>query len=154
MTTVARFGLSIAVPSGWEAAIYRRPQDDDGSAPHPVLHAGSFPLPAGRGDYGSGAVDAMGADDVLIALLEFAPASRDTTLFTPDGVPRALAPQQFSRTTLQRAIPGHAGTQSFCRESGRAFCLYVVLGSWQRVNELVRRVNAVLPAIRIDPAGA
>ena len=56
----------------------------------------------------------------------------------------------FNPANLQRAIPGHAGTQVFCTESGRPFCLYVVLGSWALARLGVSRVNAVLATLRVE----
>lgn len=149
MTVLARFGIAVDLPRGWEGAVYRR-DPGPGEQTHPVLHAGSFPLPPDRGDYGNGAVDVMKARDVFIALLEDHPGSARTALYQGRSLPRVLAAGGFSPTTLQRAIPGHAGTQVFCTKSGRPFCLYVVLGSWALARLLVPKVNAVLATLRVE----
>jgi hypothetical protein len=47
-------------------------------------------------------------------------------------------------------IKGQAGAQFFFSDAGRAFCLYVVLGSYARRGALVPKVNAVLAGVRID----
>ncbi|HET9444044.1 MAG TPA: hypothetical protein VFO65_12015, partial [Acidimicrobiales bacterium] len=95
MGTLSRFGISCVLPPGWEGAIYRRPPEA-GEDTHPVVQLGTFALPAGRGDFGNGAVDVMGPGDVLMVLLEYAPASAGTALFAAEGLPPALAVDDFS----------------------------------------------------------
>ena len=51
---LASHGLTVDVPQGWDARIYRRPQAE------PNLHAANFPLPTDDGDFGSGALSTMG----------------------------------------------------------------------------------------------
>jgi hypothetical protein len=148
MTTIARWGLSAKLPLGWEARIFRRAPEAHEST-HPVLHVASFALPQDRGDFGSGAVDLMGPDDVLITVLEYDRASAGTALFANEGLPRALDRGLFSPMTLQRMIPGQAGAQVFFNQAGRAFCLYVVLGSWARADILIPRVNTMLAGLAI-----
>ena len=48
-------------------------------------------------------------------------------------------------------IPGMAGTQRFFSVSGRAFCLYAVIGSASRRPVLVSRLNDALSTLRISP---
>jgi hypothetical protein len=55
---------------------------------------------------------------------------------------------------LNRQLPGQAGLQRFFNESGRAFCLYVVIGAYQRRHDVVPAVNTVLATVQIDPAGS
>jgi hypothetical protein len=143
-----RFGLTVDLPRGWEGSVFRR-APGPGEETHPVLHAASFPLPTERGDYGNGAVDVMKARDVFIALLEDHPSSVGAAMYA-QVLPRSLRADSFNPATLQRAIPGHAGTQVFCTESGRPFCLYVVLGSWALARLTVPRVNAVLATLRVE----
>lgn len=165
MTHIASHGIRAEVPAGWDGRIYRRsPEVVAASAveaarhraatTHAVFHAASFPLPVERGDFGGGAVELMAAEDTLVALVEYHPDSVGTALFRSAGVPRSLDPRTFSPTILQRLLPGQGGTQAFFNESGRAWCLYVVLGSFRARAALVPKVNAVLDSIRIDPLGA
>jgi len=86
---------------------------------------------------------------MLIALLEHPPSSIGAALFAQRGFPRALSPDEFSPTTLQRVIPGHAGTQRFFTENDRPFCLYVVLGSYELRSSLVPRANQVLDTVAV-----
>ncbi|MFA9445949.1 hypothetical protein [Egicoccus sp. AB-alg6-2] len=157
-------GIRAELPDGWEGAIRRErvpPEAGDGElapaavaeAP-PVVHLGTFALPAERGDFGSGAVDLMAGDDSFVALLEYGAEEAGTPLFAANGLPRRLDPRQFSGRSLQRSLPGQAGWQHFFTEAGRAFCLYVVLGDGRDANRQVRRVEEVLAQIRLDPVAA
>jgi hypothetical protein len=151
MTAIAGYGVAVSLPPGWEAIIYCRPATGAG-ATFPILHAATFALPVQRGDFGSGAVDLMGPADAMVVLLEHDPASAGTALFGRAGPPRALSPDVFSPACLQRGIPGQAGVQSFFNTSGRAFCLYAVLGSFAMRYLVVPSVNALLGGIQIDGA--
>jgi hypothetical protein len=149
-------GIEVSVPSGWDAEIYRReadfaPQSGMAGASRPVVHLGTFPLPQGRGDFGSGAVEIMSADDLLVVLFEYGPESVGTALFAQSGVPRVAA-VDFAPNNMQRPIAGQSGAQYFFNESGRAFCLYVVLGAHARRQELIPEVNHLLAGLTIDPA--
>jgi hypothetical protein len=156
-------GLAGTLPAGWDGRItlrndgeietFRAPdaQDSFVAVPHPVLHVANFGLPEERGDFGSGAVELMGARDVFIVLFEFDDASVGTPLFARRGMPRTLRPADFDETTLRRGIRGQAGYQAFFTEAGRAFCLYVVLGASAARARLVPLVNQVLATVRIDP---
>jgi hypothetical protein len=158
-------GLGSALPAGWDGRITVRNdgrpeslQADSGvgafvAEPFPVLHAANFALPEERGDFGGGAVELMGARDVFVVLFEFGPDATGTPLFAAQGMPRSLRPSDFDETTLRRGIRGQAGYQAFFQESGRAFCLYVVLGAAAARARLVPIVNQVLAGVRIDPAG-
>jgi hypothetical protein len=106
------------------------------------------------GDFASGAVDKLGNDDVFVVLFEYDPSSADTALFRSAGIPRTLAADDFSPNVMQRAIRGQAGVQRFFHDQGRAFCLYVVIGSFARRRELVKKVNAVLATLTIEPLDA
>lgn len=158
MSRITGFGISVDLPTGWEAEIYHRPAE---LAPHgvtgemrettnAVCHVGDFPLPPDRGDFGSGAVEIMRANEVLIVLFEYNPDSAGTTLFERQGMPTSLAPDDFSPDTMQRPLPGQAGMQRFFSANGRAFCLYVVLGSYADREALVPRVNTILETIEIS----
>lgn len=144
-------GIAVDLPGGWEGSIDGGgfPQLTDGARSPTLLHAGSFPLPPQRGSFGSGATELMNTDDILVVLFEYGPDSVGTPLFAKQGMPRALAPDEFDRDALQRALPGQSGVQRFFTESGRAFCLYVVLGSHIDRAELAPRVNEVLETIDI-----
>lgn len=159
---VAGFGIRADLPRGWEAAMRDAPPSHPApgeaatlSAPStPVFHAGTFPLPVDRGDFGSGAVETMQEGDTFVALLEYDQEEVGTALFAAEGLPRRLDPRRFSPRSLQRVRPGQAGYQAFFTEGGRPFCLYVVLGSEEDKLVQVRRVEQMLATIAIEPRPA
>ena len=164
MVALASHGIKADIPPGWDARIYRRGDAvvasgaaaaarHAGGTTHAILHAASFPLPLERGDFGSGAVEIMQSDDVLVVLIEYHPDAASTAMFRASGLPRSLHPRAFSPTILQRMLPGQAGTQVFFNEAGRAWCLYVVLGSFADRARLVARVNALLSTIDLGTGG-
>lgn len=148
-------GIDVDVPRGWDGEIYRGGNATQrvGSAPGeveaPVMHLGNFSLPPERGDYGSGAVEMMRSDNVLIVLAEYGADSAGKALFASPGIPRVRA-SDFAPHQMQRSMPGQSGAQYFFNHAGRGFCLYVVLGSHARRNDLVVEVNAVLGTLVLD----
>jgi hypothetical protein len=115
-----------------------------------VFHIGNFPLPDGGATFGADAVTLMGSNDVLIVVVEYGSENADTPPFAAQGIPSALQARQFDRSALQRGVPGQSGLQQFFSVKGRAFCLYVVLGSHIDRFDLVPQVNQVLDTLEID----
>ncbi len=72
-----------------------------------------------------------------------------TELFSAEGIPRNLQARQFDRNALQRALPGQSGLQQFFHHRGRAFCLYVVVGSHVDRHDVLPQINAVLDSLEI-----
>jgi hypothetical protein len=91
----------------------------------------------------------MRSGDVFMTLFEYGPESAGTPLFETEGIPRQLAAREFDRNALQRAMPGQSGLQRFFTHNGRAFCLYVVLGSHVDRADILPNVNAVLETLEI-----
>jgi hypothetical protein len=149
MVTLRGAGISVTLPGGWEGHIDTGGTQDDGAERRAVVHFGNFPLPAKRGDYGSGAVDEMKPGDVLVVMLEFGPEAVGTPLFSGQGMPRRLAASNFGRETVHRPLPGHGGMQRFYVEKGRAFCLYVVVASHLDRADLIPDLNRVLETVEI-----
>ena len=158
-------GFAIEPPPGWEARIYRRtaPTAPDnagnraaaagrsgwlGEQTLPVVHLADFPLPASRGDYGSGAVESMHSGNMFLAVLEFGQECLGTALY--DAARPQVEPRRFSPNGLQRILPGQCGAQYFFTEKGRPMCLYVVLGSQTDLVRSSARVNAVLDRLAVD----
>lgn len=155
---IAAHGLALAAPPGWDARIRRHHQPVETPPAgaqvhvHPVLHATNFALPEERGDFGSGVVEAMRPGHAFIALLEYHPDNARTALFSSTmGMPRQIDVGDFSPHQLQRTIRGQGGAQFFFVEGGRAFCLYIVLGSMANRAQAVPRLNATLSAMEITP---
>ena len=145
--------ISVDVPPGWDVLVARPTEagDDGQSTSNPVLHAANFPLPARRGDFGSGAVELMGPEDVFVSLFEYSADSAGQPLFAAEGIPRQLDPGLFDPNALQRVIAGQAGYQRFFTEQGRPFCLYVVLGSYANRGAVVPSVERFLAGLDIQP---
>ncbi len=61
--------------------------------------------------------------------MEHGRESAGTALFAATGLPRITA-DEVSPTCLQRMLEGQGGVQKFFTVKGRAFCLYVVFGSF------------------------
>jgi uncharacterized surface protein with fasciclin (FAS1) repeats len=166
VTQLDAHGISVTVPAGWEGRVFRRPSSGEvasaadgppaprGETARAVVHVSTIPLPADTGDFASSAVELLGRDDALIVLFEYDPASANEPLFAARGMPRSLRADDFSPNVLQRAIRGQAGVQRFFQESGRAFCLYVVLGSLANRNRLAAGVNQVLSTFELEIAAS
>lgn len=140
-------GLEVDLPSGWEGKIYRR------EAGHPILHAGTFPLPVGDGDFGTRAIASMPSNGVFVALLEYDPDLAGTGLFAPDGRPGRVRSGDASPKALHRGMPGKAGVQRFFTEGERAFCLYIVMGRGVGARLNLEHANSILRTLSIDRRG-
>jgi hypothetical protein len=152
-------GIETDLPPGWEGRIGVRTAPSEstrtlgtiGEVPNPIVHLANFALPEDRGDFGSGAVDLMGEQHVLVVLFEYGPECVGTALFERRGLPKDLKPNMFSASALQRTLPGQAGCQIFFTENDRAFCCYTVLGRQAAANRVLPGANATLSATRILP---
>jgi hypothetical protein len=155
-------GISTDLPDGWEGRITKRVEPGPGARSpvngadlsvertHPVVHLANFALPEDRGDFGSGAVELMGDQNLFVCLFEYGPESVGTALFAAQGMPRTIDPARYSSSQLQRTIRGQAGYQTFFTEAGRAFTLFVALGSGRRAAELAPQADAVLATTTIE----
>lgn len=158
-------GVAFDLPTGWEGQIdggagsWEQPVAGDGApvevsrqpggpTRRTVAHAANFPLPATRGDFGNGAVQTMHAGDAFIALFEYDPESASAALFDHEGMP-VLAAGDFDPAFLQKPVPGGSAVQRFFRHNGRAFCLYVVVGSHIDRRDVLPDILAILAAVEI-----
>ena len=135
-------GVAVDLPAGWEARARTPPGGNL------LLHAATVPLPAARGDVGSGVVETLAPHDVFVALFEYDQADAERALFAAQGLP-VPRPSDFSTAVLQRTQLGHSGAQFFFTTSGRAFCLHVVLGSHGRRAAGATTVGSLLSRTRI-----
>lgn len=159
MAELTADGITVDLPVGWDGEIYRRTPDaafDQDLAPEAegetvgaVLHIANFPMPKGRGDFGSGAVEIMRRQDLLIVLFEYDRASADTVLFG-NKLRLPISADDFDPNRLQRPLPGQGGVQVFFNASGRAFCLYIVVGSFRLRAPLVQHANEVLRSLKLS----
>jgi hypothetical protein len=151
MLQMEAIGINLGLPPGWEAEV----DDGSGAAEEgsvvlstPRVHVANFPLPPGRGDFGSGAVERMVSGDVLICLLEESPEVIGTSLFSTAGMPTVKV-EDFAPEGMQRPIRGQSGAQKFFYKDGRAFALYIVVGSHLSRASFIEEINAVLTAVEL-----
>lgn len=160
---LAGHGMTIALPARWEGRLYLRAAAEEspaGASPHPaahgwpgeqanpVLHLANFALPPGRGDFGTGAVESMREQHAFVSLFEYGAEEAGRPLFAARGLPR-LTVRDFAAHQLQRRVAGQLGCQRFFTEHGRAFCLYVVLGSQRHAVSLVQEVHEAIGRLRV-----
>jgi len=135
---ISGFGISAALPTGWDAKLYKRESRESDEVAAPVLHAANFPLPADDGDFATAAAESMTIGDLLIVLIEYAPDSELTVgegLFEPSGIPAEVVVDDLDPTCMPQQIEGLAAVQRFFSENGRAFCLYMVFGGYAEIVE-------------------
>jgi hypothetical protein len=147
-------GISVDPPNGWDVRIKSNPKGDDARVTTAVFHAATVSLPEQRGDFGGGVVETLGPHDLFVSIFEYGSESVGTALFTKSAIqdlPTTMQPEWFDNTRMRRSLPGQLGTQIFFTTAGRAFCLYIVLGSMANRKELVSAVNGLLATITIDP---
>ena len=141
-------GVGVDLPTGWEARARTQAPSVPGATGNLLLHAATVPLPATRGDFGSGVVETLGPDDVFVALFEYDPVDAAKALFAETGLP-VPSPSDFSTAVLQRTQLDHSGAQFFFQASGRPFCLHVVLGSHSRRSAGAATVGRLLAATTV-----
>ncbi len=147
---IASHGLTVQSATPVDARIFQR-QAMDGETTHPVVQISTTSMPDSTGDYGSGAVDVLGPNDVFLTLVEFGAAEVASPLFATKGLPKTLNPNDFSRDALQRVQKGQSGMQFWFSEAGRAFCLYIVLGSHANRRRLMPKATAMVQSLQIGP---
>ncbi|HET7488667.1 MAG TPA: hypothetical protein VFJ85_12115 [Acidimicrobiales bacterium] len=145
MGRLSGHGLAVDLPRGWDGAVTRRPGG------LPVLHAGSMPLPAERGDAGGGVVERLGWGDVFVALLEHERLPAGAPLFAA-GPPATLSPDRFVPGALQGMRPVQSGAQWFFTAAGRSFSLFVVVGEHARRQRLLPPAERVVASLAVEPA--
>jgi hypothetical protein len=162
---VRAHGIAVKPPAGIDVRIRRRRPDGpavasdggtgvvdpSGEVFRPVVHLSTRPLTEERGDFGGGFVEGLGARDALVCLIELDPSTAGSAMVGDRPLPDRLTAADFHPDTMQRTIAGQAGAQVFCTAAGRAFCLYVVLGSYRARHEVLPVVNRMLAAIAVEP---
>lgn len=145
---VAGHGISVAVPEGWEARIRRR-------AGHgAVLHAASFALAAGDGDFGAAATGRMRRGDAFLALVEYVDPEiirPGVGLYKPDR-PGTPALGDFGLMSLQVTRAGQWGWQRFFTQAARTCAIYaVIMPGAERPEKLVRRLAGMVASLNVEP---
>lgn len=141
-------GFDLSLPPGWQVAARRQARTVPGREGNLLVHAATVALPRERGDFGSGVVTRLGPDDVFLSLFEYDREAAGTPLFASRGMP-VPRPSDFDPSAMQRVRPGMSGGQWFFTVSGRAWCLFAVLGSHARRQHGAVRLDALLKQVRI-----
>jgi hypothetical protein len=144
---ISGYGITVDLPPGWEGRIYRRPEGD------PTLHAGNFSLPVEDGDFGTRALDAMRSGGVFLVATEYDRALAGVGLFSQEAPVPLPATSELNAWALLRVRPGQFGIQRFMTVGGRAFCVYVVVGTVPGTSALLAAANRVLRSLAIAPVG-
>lgn len=143
MKPLSAHGVTVAVPRGWDARASKR----DGTL---TLHLANYAIPQRDGEFGPRATRTMPSGGVFLALTEYRPALAGKGLYRRRGVPRRLAPGDFSPNAVLNARRGQSGLQRFFSVGGRPFCLYAVVRAPGNSSKLVARANAVLRTLRVE----
>jgi hypothetical protein len=145
MSQVSAYGISGAIPDGWEARIYRH---EDGE---PTLHAANFALPPHDAEFGTRATQRMPHGGVFLSLTEYRTGEGiavEHGLFAHPP-PNSLDPGDLSSRALLHARPRQRGLQRFFSTSGRAFCLYVVVSDSAHVDGRLAAASRLLRSLEI-----
>jgi hypothetical protein len=145
VSRLSGFGISAAIPEGWEARIHRHVHGE------PTLHAATFALPPRDGEFGTRATGHMPSDALFLCLTEYRIGEG---LDTRHGLfahppPTSLHPEHFHSRALLLARPGQRGMQRFFSVSGRAFCLYVVVSGSARLRHNLAAASHLLHRLEI-----
>jgi len=144
---LAAHGIALELPAGWDGRIWTR------AGGGPVVHAANVALPAADGDFATRATEALPADGVVVVLVDYGPDDAGTPLFAA-AAPGRVDPGEFSPSTLLRRRPGQRGLQRFFTASGRAMCLYAVVGSAAHAPDLAAGVSRVLGTLHVEAPAA
>jgi hypothetical protein len=124
-------------------------ESEDGTA-YPNLHAGNFGLTPEGSTFGQLSVQRMDPEKAMLVMVEFGPGSVGTPLFNSGRWPPIVAARDLNPANFPGPRPpGLAANQNFVTISGRAFCVYVVMGFADGTAPRIDEVNAVLRTIAV-----
>ena len=150
MTRLDSHGIAIDVPRGWEGRIFV-PDLAPPAINLPILHLTDAILTVERSSYAPELANRAGGTGILVALLEFDHTLADVGLYEPQGLKLPLPRDRFHPKALQFPSLVQEGHQRFFSWGGRAFCLYVVLGTARGVDRRLATANEALASLEIEP---
>jgi hypothetical protein len=150
VTRLASHGIAIDVLPGWEGRIFV-PDLAPPAINLPILHLTDVVLTQERSSYAPELAARAGGSGTLVALLEFDHALANVGLYERKGLHLPLTRERFHHRALQFPSRVQEGHQRFFSEGGRAFCLYVVLGTGRGVDTRLAQVNRALASLHIRP---
>jgi hypothetical protein len=144
-------GVTTQLPATWEGRIIL-PSDGGTFA----MHAASFALPAGDGEWPGFAVSAMPSGGAILALVEQDPSFAGLGAYEPGAIPQNLTLDDFSWGAMPNPQPGRVAVQYFFTvPTTRTWACWIVLdrNSGSDADRLAG-INGVLQSLRIvDPQG-
>ncbi len=148
-------GLRVELPAGWSGRVFARAAGRRPDRRVARLHAGSFPVVLGDGEFGDRSTGVMPNPGAFVALAEYQPGQGlepGRGLFAARRIPLPLDPTAFSESRLAHPRPGQVGTQHFFTAAGRPLCLYVVLAGDRQVRRMqLPVVDRVLRTLQVAP---
>jgi hypothetical protein len=150
MTRLSSHGIAIDVPTGWEGRMFV-PDLDPPAINLPILHLTDAVLTVERSSYAPELAARAGGTGILVALLEFDHRLADVGLYEPQGLHLPLTRDRFHPKALQFPSRVQEGHQRFFSQGGRAFCLYVVLGTGRGADQRLADANRALETLQVDP---
>ena len=150
MVTIADHGLSLRVPSGWEARMWV-PDLPPPAINLPVVRLTNDAMPVTRNTYAVEESEKLRRSQVVASLVEFDPSLADVGLYAPQGVPE-FGVDDLDPRALQRAQEGRAGLQRFFSVNGRAFSLYVMAREGPGLDQALHAMNASLRSLAVRAA--
>jgi hypothetical protein len=149
MLTLARHGLTLRVPRGWEARMWV-PDLPPPAINLPVVRLANFPLALTRDTYAEDSAHELRPAQVVASLVEFEPALADVGLYAPQGFP-ALDVEDMSPKAVQLRRADRLGLQRFFSVDGRAFSLYVIARRGTGLRRALNELETVLAETVVDP---
>ena len=150
MTVLSSHGITIEVPNGWEGRMFV-PDVPSPAVNLPVLHLTNTILTHERSSFAPELAARAGGTGALVALLEIEHTLADRGLYAPQSIDLPLGRDRFHPRALQVPSLVQEGHQRFFSRHGRAFCLYVVLGTGPGADHRLHTVNEALASLRIEP---
>jgi hypothetical protein len=149
---ISDFGMSIDIPDGWYGRLFQVISPEVGP---PSLHLSTHPLlekDDSVSNYALLTADAMGPDDVTVAILSWAKRAQEV----PNGLAVAdlrvddavqLAPQHF--VPVNGVSPRQSSAFRMFTKNGRSFSLLVVFGRMNPRSARISEVNRALATLRL-----
>lgn len=146
---IGGLGVTAQLPSTWEGQVIL-PSDGGTFA----IHAASFVLPGGDGEWPGFAVSAMPSGGAILALIEQDPSFAGSGMYAPGSIPQNLTLDDFSWGAMPNPQPGRVAVQFFFTvPRTRTWACWIVLDrNSGSDSDRFAGINGVLQSLRIADA--
>jgi hypothetical protein len=144
---LSKDGISVDLPAGWEGRAFV-PKVPPPALNFPVLHASSFAMVPDDSSFAGRLAAAMGDRDAMFSLVEYDPRLAGDALFREHRLPLRVGPAEVHPMAMQVPRRGRGAAQRFFAATGRAFCLYVIVGD-DRAR--FAQLDSILGSLRVEP---